>query len=151
MTQMYELAKTNLAKALIEALENCKTSDKLATLTDLYVQFNSSTQQLSIYDDDEDLQSQIQFNISEDEDVSEEKLSEQLEELVREVSSEPDFFDRLLDFDLLKPFSLLLVDDNFDQYAEVYLLEAGEVVIEDSLFKNMDKELDDFLDHLLNE
>ena len=150
MNPVYESLQTNLGRALIAAFESCKKSDKLTTLTDLYVQVNTITKEIALYDDEEDLLTTIPF-FEMDDISSDENVFKVVEDLIREITEEPTYFDRLLEFDLLKPFSLILVNEAFEQHGEVYLLEVGEVVIEDSLFKDIDKELDDFLDHLLKE
>lgn len=150
MNPNLETVKQKLAKTLISAFDSCKKNDKLGTLTDLYVQINLVTKEVAFYNDEEDLITQVAMPEIDDLD-GEESVYSLFESLLREVTEDTVTLDRLQDFDLLKPFSLLIVDENFDQQGEVYLLEQGEVVIEDSLFKDIDKELDDFLDHLLKE
>ncbi len=150
MNPLFETVKANLAKSLVVAFESCQQNDKLSTLTDLYIQVNESSKEVAVYNDDEDMLTQ--FSVDNMSALSaDESLFVVFETLVREVTEDPETLDRLHQFDILKPFSLLLVDENFEQQAEVYLLEPGDLVIEDSLFKDINKELDDFLDHLLKE
>ena len=150
MNPIFETVKAHLAKSLVVAFESCQQNDKLSTLTDLYIQVNETSKEVAVYNDDEDLLTQFSVdNMSAL--IADESLFVVFETLVREVTEDAETLDKLHQFDILKPFSLLLVDESFEQQAEVYLLEPGDLVIEDSLFKDINKELDDFLDHLLKE
>lgn len=153
MTLQTEPVKANLAKSLIVAFDSCKKGDKLDTLTDLYVQVNSISGEIAFYDDEEELLTQFKF-LPEEIEIntdSPDSTFDVVSSLLRELIESDEFMDKLVDFNLIKPFSLLVVDENFEHQNEVYILDAGEIVVEDSLFAGVDKELDDFLNHLLEE
>lgn len=150
MNSTPEAVKANLAKSLVEAFEACKQRDKLETLTDMYVQVNTISKEISICDDEEEVLTRFSFT-EQFENIAEDSIFKTVEGLLQEVIEMNSVEEALTSFDIVRPFSLIVVDENFVQQAEVYLLEAGSVVIEDSLFKDIDKELDDFLHHLLEE
>lgn len=150
MNSTPQAVKENLAKSLIDAFETCKKNDKLDTLTDMYVQVNTISKEISICDDEEEVLTRFSFT-EQFENAADDSVYKLVESLLQEAVETTPLEEAIADFDVVKPFSLLVVDENFVQQAEVYLLEAGSVVIEDSLLQNVDKELDDFLHHLLED
>lgn len=138
--------KERLAQLLRAALTKCKQNDQLDTLTDLYFQLDEENLSLSVYDDEEQELASIAWG---DTSPGTGGLQEQLTTLLQEMVDDHDLMEQFEEYNLLKPFSLLIVDAEFGHISEVYLLESGDVVIENSLFKSIDKELDDFLDKLL--
>ncbi|MFZ4456990.1 MAG: hypothetical protein ACOYOT_12290 [Bacteroidales bacterium] len=151
MTPQTLAVKASLAKSLVVAFENCKRNEKLETLTDLYVQVNTLSNEIAFYDDEEELLTQFKFSPDAMDSDSEESAYDVVASLLRELIDTVDFEESIEVFELVKPFSLLVVDENFEHQSEVYILDAGEIVVEDSLFAGVDKELDDFLNHLLEE
>jgi hypothetical protein len=151
MTPQSEAVKANLSKSLIVAFENCKKGDKLETLTDLYVQVNTLSGEIAFYDDEEELLNRFKFASGDLDADNDDSIYEVLASHLRELIDTVEFEESIEQFELVKPFSLLVVDENFDHQSEVYILDAGEIVVEDSLFAGVDKELDDFLNHLLKE
>ena len=51
----------------------------------------------------------------------------------------------------MKPFSLVLEDDDKEPVGELYLADDDTVIIGGDLMKNLDADLDSFLDNLLKE
>jgi hypothetical protein len=153
MDSIQEAIRTKLAELLISALDSYKEregEDQLP-LADLYVQLDTDTYAIKVYDDVENLLDEDVFLEIKQLDSDEESAFLILENLLRETTLRNDVVDKFHSFDLTKPFSLLVVNSQFEQKGEVYLLEEGDVIIDESLFKNIDKELDDFLDKLMNE
>ena len=52
---------------------------------------------------------------------------------------------------IMKPFSLVLEDDDKEPVGELYLADDDTVIIGGDLMKNLDADLDSFLDNLLKE
>lgn len=50
---------------------------------------------------------------------------------------------------MIRPFSVILVNDEFEQKEELYRLDDQNVVLEDEFLQNIDKELNEFLEKLL--
>jgi len=150
MNPIYLAAKSKLTDLVLTALDKYKQKQDVGALTDLYVQLNPSTLAVAVYDDEERLLAELL--LPELEDLgrdSNENIFRLVENLIHDVMAEPEVISVFDEMDTLKPFSLLLVDDQFEHKAEIYLLDEGNLVIEDSLFKDIDKELDAFLDKLM--
>lgn len=52
---------------------------------------------------------------------------------------------------ILKPFSFVLEDDERESITELYLVDDDTVIIDEELMSGLDKDLDDFLEKLLEE
>jgi hypothetical protein len=52
---------------------------------------------------------------------------------------------------ILKPFSFVLEDDERESITELYLVDDDTVIIDEELMSGLDKDLDDFLEKLLDE
>ena len=57
----------------------------------------------------------------------------------------------LSELDLIHPFSIILVDDNFEQQPELITFDDNLLVLEDEFINNIDTELDSFLENLLKD
>ena len=73
-----------------------------------------------------------------------EQAAEQLKQMFRERKQ------LLENLGLLKPFSLLMVDENKETVSELYLVDDNMIILEsEELMKGLDKDLDDFINRLL--
>ena len=52
---------------------------------------------------------------------------------------------------ILKPYSFVLEDDDKEKIEELYLVDDDTVILQEELMAGLNKDLDDFLDHLLKE
>ena len=52
---------------------------------------------------------------------------------------------------ILKPFSLVLEDDDKETVAELYVVDDDTVIIDEELMAGLDKDLDDFFEKLIKE
>ena len=120
--------------------------DRLKTILGEALEQNSSAGRIAV----------VEQRCGEDTDLLEEAESLLVEAIDSgvvdlDVLSKPDVLAKFEELDPLRPFSVLLVDESFEHQAEIYLLEDGNLIIEDSLFKDIDKELDSFLEKLMDE
>ena len=70
---------------------------------------------------------------------------------MKAVLNQKEILDSLENLDLIHPFSVILVDDNFEEQQEIITIDDNILVLEDDFIKNIDKELDSFLDNLLKD
>ena len=49
---------------------------------------------------------------------------------------------------ILKPYSFVLEDDDKETIEELYLVDDDTVILQEELMAGLNKDLDDFLDHL---
>ncbi len=152
MNATYNTVQVKLAELIGEAIEKYKQKEEPGTLTDLYVQLNTANSVVAVYDDQEQLLTEVDFPEFGELAVNDDKsLFKVIENILRDVLNQSEMLAKFEELDPLRPFSVLLVDELFDHQAEIYLLEEGNLIIEDSLFKDIDKELDLFLDKLMKE
>ena len=81
---------------------------------------------------------------------SELALSES-ENILREIvntAKEEGLFDNL---NILKPFSILMVDDEMETLAELLMIDDDQLLLDDDFIKQMDHELDTFLKDLMSD
>ena len=137
----------DISTALTEAIDHLKEEYKGSSLTDLYLVIDNDSNELSIYDDEENLLSQNvieSWNNINDDDI----ISKQLKAVVEEFDSN-NKFDVL---DIYKPFSVNIADENFIVQEELLLIVDDSIIrLENDFLDRIDKEFDDFLDKLLNE
>lgn len=152
MNAIYNIVNVKLTELICQAIEKYKQKEEPGTLTDLFVQLNTANSGVAVYDDAEQLLAELEMPELEEINNSDGKsLFKIVENILRDVLSKPDVLAKFEELDPLRPFSVLLVDESFEHQAEIYLLEDGNLIIEDSLFKDIDKELDSFLEKLMDE
>jgi hypothetical protein len=152
MNAINNTVNVKLTELICQATEKYKQKEEPGTLTDLFVQLNTANSDVAVYDDSEQLLAEMEISeLEEINNADEKNIFKIIENILRDVLSKPDVLAKFEDLDPLRPFSVLLVDESFEHQAEIYLLEDGNLIIEDSLFKDIDKELDSFLDKLMEE
>ena len=116
-------------------------------MTDIFLVVDKDSGNLSVFDDEENLLSQIIIEewASEDDD---QVIARQLREVVEQFDMD-NKFDTL---DVFKPFSINIADENLIVQEELLVIEDDSVIrIENDFLNRIDKEFDDFLDKLLKE
>ncbi|WP_243347988.1 hypothetical protein [Parabacteroides sp. FAFU027] len=152
MNAINDTVNIKLSELICQATEKYKQKEEPGTLTDLFVQLNTANSDVAVYDDSEQLLAEMEISeLEEINNTDEKNIFKIIENILRDVLSKPDVLAKFEELDPLRPFSVLLVDESFEHQAEIYLLEDGNLIIEDSLFKDIDKELDSFLDKLMEE
>jgi hypothetical protein len=150
MSEIQNNSDTNVKDLFVEAIAKVKDNGNIS-LSDLYVNVGFDDLTLSIYDDEENLLAQANIDewakLKEDPETFDENIISSL----KNVLSEDEIYNQLDSLDVIRPFSVVLVDDDFEQKEELLRLDDNVVVLEDEFLKNLDKELDDFLDNLLKD
>ena len=115
-------------------------------MTDLCFQVKPDSGELVVWnDDDEELCS---VTVDDWIDNQDENFYEQVSDLLQQFFRERKAV--LDNLGLLKPFSLLLVDENKETVSELYLVDDNMIILEsEELMKGLDKDLDDFINRLL--
>jgi hypothetical protein len=118
---------------------------------DLHAMADAESGELQIFDEDENLLEKVVIfdwvNSREDDDAFNNKVATVVRPVLSSLASR-NMFDRSC---FLKPFSVNLVDDNFVEIEELLFIDNDTFRLDDPLLKDLDAELDDFLDHLLSE
>lgn len=136
-----------ILKVLTEAINSLNEGYTGSSLTDIFLVVDKDSGNLSVFDDEENLLSQIIIEewASEDDD---QVIARQLREVVEQFDMD-NKFDTL---DVFKPFSINIADENLIVQEELLVIEDDSVIrIENDFLNRIDKEFDDFLDKLLKE
>ncbi len=117
------------------------------TVTDLHIQPNQYTGELSIFDDEDKELSTVVINEwvnYEGDDFYE--AAEQLLHAKLANLKDTGIFNNL---SILKPYSFVLVDEEKESISDLLLIDDDTILIDDELLKGLDEELDSFLKDLL--
>ena len=121
-------------------------ADQEATqLTDIHLQVKQESGELLAFDDDDN--ELARTVIEEWIDNKNEDFYEDAKEVIRQrIHALKSTIDNL---SILKPYSLVLMDDDKENVTDLYLVDDDTVILDEELMKGLDKELDDFLRDLL--
>lgn len=136
-----------ISKVLTEAINGLNEGYTGSSLTDIFLVVDKDSGSLSVFDDEENLLSQVIVEAwaSEDDD---QLIARQLREVVEQFDMD-NKFDSL---DVFKPFSINIADENLVVLEELLVIEDDSIIrIENDFLSRIDKEFDDFLDKLLKE
>ncbi len=136
-----------ISKVLTEAINGLNEGYAGSSLTDIFLVVDKDTGNLSVFDDEENLLSQIII-----EEWSSEENDQVIARQLREVVEQFDMDHKFDSLDVFKPFSINIADENLVVQEELLVIEDDSVIrIENDFLSRMDKEFDDFLDKLLKE
>ena len=145
-TELSEQQLREAVDALVERFSD--TDENNYSLTDIYVHANSDTGQIVLRDDDD---TEIFSNIV-DAWVSyggDDFYSMVADAWKQVLQSEGE---RLGGLSLVKPFTILLVDEEGEHVADLFNADDDNIILsEGELLKGLDDELDDFINKLLGE
>lgn len=135
-----------LNNAISEAIDYLEKSYRGNSLTDLYFIVDIDSNELTIYDDEQNLVNQTIITgwsgLVEDEIIN----------LLRNSLQDLDFDNKFDKLNLFKPFSVNYADEDFVVLEELLLIEDNSIVrLEDDFLKRIDQDFDDFLSKLLKE
>jgi hypothetical protein len=148
MNEMKDGSEAGVKDLLLEAVAKVKERGSVS-LSDLYVAVGFDDLTLSVYDDDEVLL--VQGSVDEWAEFKEdsETFDERVADILQRTLRQREVADAIESLDVIRPFSVLLVDDEFEIKEELMRLDEDNLVLDDEFVKNLDRELDDFLDNLL--
>lgn len=145
-----------LSQASISLLENTIrhslnkyiNSSEQSFVTDIYLQANSESGELIIFDDEDEelsniiIEEWVNYYGGDFYQCVEKSLSGLLNKMKSEGA-----FDKL---NIFKSYSFVLADNDKETVAELLLIDDDTLLINDELLKGLDEELDAFLKDLLN-
>ena len=124
-------------------------SEEDLSVTDIHIQPSQETGCIKIYDDEDNLLASD--TIEEWKEYEEEDFNAGVAKVLKE-EIEALKKDGLIDsLKILKPYYFVLIDENKETIADIYLVDDDTLILNDELLKGLDKELDDFLEQLLKE
>lgn len=126
------------------ALKFPATDDAANPLTDIHLRVNPESGELLAFDDDETEINRCVVDewIGSTDENFYANVAEMLRQTIRKMSATVD------GMGILKPFSIVLEDEDRETIGELYLADDDTVIIGGDIMSGLDKDLDDFLEDL---
>lgn len=135
--------------AFTSAIDKLSKREDGNALSDLYVQADQESGELSIFDEEEKPIGKVVIfdwvNNAEEENVFNKRVASTVKTALTALASKKVFENP----QLLKPFSVSLTDEDFVVIEELLFLDDDLLRLDDPLLKNLDEDLDNFLRDLL--
>lgn len=136
-----------LERALRKVTEKFPVAEEPSILTDIHIRVTQDTGEVMVFDDDD--QELTRCVVEQWIDNKEDNFYNDAASALRSViNKHRDSIDNL---SILKPFSLVLEDDDKETVAELYVVDDDTVIIDEELMAGLDKDLDDFFAKLISE
>lgn len=136
-----------LERALRKVTEKFPGTEEASLLTDIHIRVTQDTGEVMVFDDDEQELTRCvveQWIDNKDDDFYNDVTSA----LRMVINKHKESIDGM---SILKPFSLVLEDDDKETIAELYVVDDDTVIIDEELMAGLDKDLDDFFAKLISE
>ena len=136
-----------LERALRKVTEKFPDTEEASLLTDIHIRVTQDTGEVMVFDDDEQELTRCvveQWIDNKDDDFYNDVTSA----LRMVINKHKESIDGM---SILKPFSLVLEDDDKETIAELYVVDDDTVIIDEELMAGLDKDLDDFFAKLISE
>ena len=136
-----------IADAFMAAVKKVKEEDTYS-LSDIYVCCKYEESALCIYDDMERLLSQVALD---DWGAFRDDSEEEVLRLLKEVLNGEAMKAELDTLEFAGPFSVVLVDENYEPICELVTIDKDNILLEEDFFSKIDKDLDDFFEKLMSD
>ena len=136
-----------LERALRKVTEKFPVSEEASILTDIHIRVTQETGEVMVFDDDE--QELTRCVVEQWIDNKDDDFYNAATSAFRDVINKHK--ESIDNMSILKPFSLVLEDDDKETIAELYVADDDTVIIDDELMVGLDKDLDDFFAKLISE
>ncbi|MDD7318852.1 MAG: hypothetical protein SOZ80_00390 [Prevotella sp.] len=116
-------------------------------ITDLHIRAVQDSGELLAFDDDDNEITRCVVDqwIDNKDDMFYSDVAKALREIIVENK------DKLENLGIIKPYNFVLENDDNEHVAELYVVDDDTIIIGGDLMPGLDKELDDFLGHLLSD
>ena len=143
--------KSILETLFLSAIQKMTTDKNGNYISDIYVQADPENGELLIYDEGENLVDKTVIfdwvNNTEGEEVFNRRVADVLKSVLASLSAK-NIFDNPR---FIKPLSISLTDESFVVIEELLFLDDDMLRLDDPLLKDLDADLDKFLDELLTD
>ena len=136
-----------IERAIRKVAEKFPAGKEASQLTDLHVRVTQETGELMVFNDED--HEITRCVVEQWIDNKDDKFYEAIIPIIRRCIERHK--KEIEAMSILKPYSFVLEDDDKESIQELYLVDDDIVIFDPELMKNLDKDLDDFLDHLLKE
>jgi hypothetical protein len=136
-----------LERALRKVTGKFPETEEASLLTDIHIRVTQDTGEVMVFDDDDQELTRCvveQWIDNKDDDFYDAATSA----FRTVINKHKNSIDKM---SILKPFSLVLEDDDKETVAELYVADDDTVIIDEELMAGLDKDLDDFFAKLFSE
>ena len=136
-----------LERALRKVTEKFPATEEASILTDIHIRVTQDTGEVMVFDDDEQELTRCvveQWIGNTDDNFYDDAASAFRTAINRHKDS-------IENMTILKPYSLVLEDDDKETIADLYVVDDDTVIIDEELMPGLDKDLDDFFKKLFKE
>ena len=122
------------------------SSEEPVTMTDIHIMLSQDTGELMAFDDNdkEITRTVIEPWIANTDDDFYDSVTSSIRKC---LASRKEVIEEM---SVIKPFSFVLEDEDKESVAELYIVDGDTVIIDPEMMPDLDKDLDDFLRHLLD-
>ena len=142
-----EQTTQQIERAIRKIAQKFPTNDETSILTDIHLRISQDSGELLAFDDDDN---EITRCVVEQWiDNKDENFYEHITGILRmQLKKMHETIDAM---GILKPFSLVLENDERENIAELYVADDETIIIDGELMEGLDKDLDIFFDKLMKE
>jgi hypothetical protein len=136
-----------LERALRKVTEKFPATEEASILTDIHIRVTQDTGEVMVFDDDEQELTRCvveQWIGNTDDNFYDDAASALRTAINRHKHS-------IENMSILKPYSLVLEDDDKETITDLYVVDDDTVIIDNELMPGLDKDLDDFFKKLFKE
>lgn len=142
--------KKQLEEALNRVIAQCPSAKQAPVLSDLYIMVRQPSGELCVYDDDDrelcrNVVTEWKGADSRNGAIDSDELAAVLQDFLAEKR------ERIDSINLLRPYSFVLVDENHEALAELYLVDDDTLLIPGELMEGLEDDLNAFLKNLMEE
>ena len=142
-----EQTQQQLERALRKLAEKFPAEQEATMLSDIHFRVSQDTGELTILDDDD--RELTRCVVEEWIENKDDDFYESITPVIRHcLSTHSQLTDNL---SILKPYAFVLEDDDREAVAELYVVDGDTVIVDPDLMQGLDKDLDDFLENLLQQ
>ena len=136
-----------IERAIRKIADKFPADPESSLLTDIHIRVTQETGELMAFDDDDN---EITRRIVEQWiDNKDDDFYEAITPIIRKcIEKQKQLVEGL---GILRPYSLVLEDDEKESVAELYVVDDDLVIIDTDMMQDLDKDLDDFLKKLLKD
>lgn len=139
---------TSIASVIQDALKKYASIENKSVVTDIYLQPNMQSGELSIFNDDDEMLATA--TIEEWENANPEEFQSGCELVLKKVLNQLSSAGELASLPIMKPYSFVMVDAEKETLAELLIVDEEETMfLSGELLQGLDDELNTFLKDLL--
>ena len=136
-----------LERALRKVTEKFPATEEASILTDIHIRVTQDTGEVMVFDDDE--QELTRCVVEQWIGNTDDNFYDDAASALRTAINRPKH--SMENMSILKPYSLVLEDDDKETITDLYVVDDDTVIIDNELMPGLDKDLDDFFKKLFKE